>query len=126
MINRLGALDDELATIVSELHPNVLADMVNTLALFLKLRTSFLGKAFPRLTICSDTAVMSGPSISTTKKRPIWRASIILAGALTQDFCYRAAAVASCSLLPVRMLAGTTYDEAAKHDNTTGIDRGSR
>lgn len=69
VINRLGALDDELATIVSELHPNVLADMVNTLALFLKLRTSFLGKAFPRLTICSDTAVMSGPSISTTKKK---------------------------------------------------------
>lgn len=34
VINRLGALDDELATIVSELHPNVLADMVNTLALF--------------------------------------------------------------------------------------------
>lgn len=34
VINRLGALADDLATIVSDLHPNVLADMVNTLALF--------------------------------------------------------------------------------------------
>jgi DNA replication protein DnaC len=46
--------------------------------------------------------------------------------ALTQVFCYRAQVVASCNLLPVRMLAGATYDEAAQHDNTTGIDRGSR
>jgi len=45
-----------------------------------------------------------------------------LAGALTQDICYQAMPVASCNLLPVRMLAGTTYDEAAQHDNTTGID----
>ncbi|MGB8414750.1 ferredoxin reductase [Paraburkholderia sp.] len=52
--------------------------------------------------------------------------SMIAEVALTQDFCYRAAAVASCSFLPVRMLAGTTYDEAAQHDNTTGIDRGGR
>ncbi|MFP3558223.1 hypothetical protein SB861_47295 [Paraburkholderia sp. SIMBA_049] len=52
--------------------------------------------------------------------------TLIWACALTQVFCYRAAAVASCSLLPVRMLAGTTYDEAAHHDNTTGFDRGSR
>jgi hypothetical protein len=34
VINRLGALADDLATIVSDLHPNVLVDMVNTLALF--------------------------------------------------------------------------------------------
>lgn len=34
VINRLGALADDLATIVSDLHPNVLADMVSTLALF--------------------------------------------------------------------------------------------
>ncbi|MFM0051504.1 hypothetical protein [Caballeronia grimmiae] len=34
VITRLGALADDLATIVSDLHPNVLADMVNTLALF--------------------------------------------------------------------------------------------
>ncbi|RQQ07107.1 hypothetical protein DF107_31670 [Burkholderia stagnalis] len=46
----------------------------------------------------------------------------VLRDALTQDFCYQAAPVASCNLLPVRMLAGTTYDEAAQHDNTTGID----
>jgi hypothetical protein len=42
--------------------------------------------------------------------------------ALTQVFCYRARVVASCNLLPVRMQAGATYDEAAQHDNTTGID----
>lgn len=34
VISRLGALADDLATIVSGLHPNVLANMVNTLALF--------------------------------------------------------------------------------------------
>lgn len=34
VINRLSALADDLATIASNLHPNVLADMVNTLALF--------------------------------------------------------------------------------------------
>jgi hypothetical protein len=34
VINRLGALAEDLAKIVSDLHPNVLADMVNTLALF--------------------------------------------------------------------------------------------
>lgn len=34
VINRLGALAGDLATIVSDLHPNVFADMVNTLALF--------------------------------------------------------------------------------------------
>jgi hypothetical protein len=34
VINRLGALADDLATIVSDLHPNVLNDMINTLALF--------------------------------------------------------------------------------------------
>ncbi len=34
VINRLGALADDLAAIVSDLHANVLADMVNTLALF--------------------------------------------------------------------------------------------
>ena len=34
VINRLGALANDLATIVSDLHPNVLADMMNTLALF--------------------------------------------------------------------------------------------
>jgi len=34
VINRLGVLADELATIVSDLHPNVLNDLVNTLALF--------------------------------------------------------------------------------------------
>jgi hypothetical protein len=49
-----------------------------------------------------------------------------LAGALTQVFCYRARLVASSILLPVRRLAGATYDEAAQHDNKTGIDRGSR
>jgi hypothetical protein len=42
--------------------------------------------------------------------------------ALTQDICYRARAVASGNLLPVRMPAGATYDEAAQHDNKTGID----
>jgi hypothetical protein len=42
--------------------------------------------------------------------------------ALTQDICYRAMAVASCNLLPVRMLAGATNDEAAQHDNKKGID----
>ncbi|MCC8405864.1 hypothetical protein LJ655_29100, partial [Paraburkholderia sp. MMS20-SJTN17] len=41
-------------------------------------------------------------------------------GALTQFFCYRATGIASCNLLPVRMLAGATYGEAAQHDNTTG------
>lgn len=46
-------------------------------------------------------------------------------GALTQDFCYRAAAVAPCGLLRVRMLAGTSDDEAAQHDSTTGINRAS-
>lgn len=34
VISRLGALADDLATIVTDLHPNVLADLVNTLALF--------------------------------------------------------------------------------------------
>jgi hypothetical protein len=34
VISRLGALADELATIVQGLHPNVLADVINTLALF--------------------------------------------------------------------------------------------
>lgn len=34
VISRLGALADELAAIVNGLHPNVLADVINTLALF--------------------------------------------------------------------------------------------
>lgn len=34
VISRLGALADDLATIVRGLHPNVLADVINTLALF--------------------------------------------------------------------------------------------
>ncbi len=34
VIGRLGALAEDLATIVGGLHPNVLADVVNTLALF--------------------------------------------------------------------------------------------
>lgn len=34
VISRLGALADELAAIVKGLHPNVLADVINTLALF--------------------------------------------------------------------------------------------
>lgn len=34
VISRLGALADDLATIVRDLHPNVLVDVVNTLALF--------------------------------------------------------------------------------------------
>lgn len=42
--------------------------------------------------------------------------------ALTQVIRCRAKVVASCNLLPVRMLAGATYDEAAPHDNTAGID----
>jgi hypothetical protein len=42
--------------------------------------------------------------------------------ALTQVICYQTRVVASCNLLPVRMQAGATYDEAAQHDNTTGID----
>ncbi|WP_392396490.1 DUF4304 domain-containing protein, partial [Paraburkholderia caledonica] len=37
-----------------------------------------------------------------------WAATIILAGALTQVFCYRARLVASSILLPVRRLAGAT------------------
>lgn len=53
-------------------------------------------------------------------------ASSSTAGALTQVFYYRARLVASSILLPVRRLAGATYDEAAQHDNKTGIDRGSR
>jgi hypothetical protein len=51
-----------------------------------------------------------------------WAATISLAGALTQVFCYRARLVASSILLPVRRLAGATYDEAAQHDNETGVD----
>jgi hypothetical protein len=53
---------------------------------------------------------------------PVCLATITFAGALTQDICYRARAVASGNLLPVRMPAGATYDEAAQHDNKTGID----
>ncbi|WP_433706547.1 hypothetical protein [Paraburkholderia sacchari] len=51
-----------------------------------------------------------------------WAATINLAVALTQDFCYPVVVVASCILLPARGLAGATYDEAAQYDNTTGID----
>ena len=47
-------------------------------------------------------------------------------GALTQISCYRAAAVASSILLPVRGLTGATYGEATQHDDTTGIDHSSR
>lgn len=46
--------------------------------------------------------------------------------ALTQIHCYRAAAVASLILLPVRGLTGAIYGEATQHDDTTGIDSGSR
>ena len=49
-------------------------------------------------------------------------ATITFAGALTQVFCYRARLVASSILLLVRRLARATYDEAAQHDNKTGID----
>jgi hypothetical protein len=34
VISRLGSLAEDLATIVNDLHPNVLADVINTLALF--------------------------------------------------------------------------------------------
>ncbi|MGF6916489.1 hypothetical protein [Paraburkholderia sp. 40] len=82
-----------------------------------------------RILNVSDESVHSAfdvPAISTSRAIPRlnlgWTATIMLAGALTQVFYYQAAPVASCNLLPVRMLAGTTYDEAAQHDNTTGID----
>ncbi|SIT64919.1 hypothetical protein SAMN04487769_0141 [Burkholderia sp. b14] len=56
---------------------------------------------------------------TAVSKTRCWTATIILAGALTQVFCYRAEPVASCNWLPVSMLAGTTDDEAAQHENTT-------
>ncbi|SIT38792.1 hypothetical protein BN2476_190018 [Paraburkholderia piptadeniae] len=50
--------------------------------------------------------VLTGVAI--TLAASAWR--LTHAVALTQEFCYRAVLVASCNLLPIRMLAGTTYD----------------
>ncbi|MEX3672416.1 hypothetical protein, partial [Paraburkholderia phenoliruptrix] len=84
---------------------------------------SLMTKVLPVLHPNKETIDISFKSTAGGPERrpPVKHCSMSLGCALTQDYCYRVRAVASCNLLPVRMLAGATYDEAAQHDNKTGI-----
>ncbi len=59
--------------------------------------------------------------IGSSPRRPVivCPATITSAGALTQSFLLPSRSFASCILLPIRLLAGATYDEAARRDNMT-------
>lgn len=70
---------------------------------------------------CGCTGLSKTPGCSESCAAPI-----VLAGALTQVFCYRARLLELSILVPVRLVAAQTYDQAAQYGNSTGIDRSGR